>query len=42
MKLQYKKQEAEKMLYDAFVNNHNLKSVEDILNEIYKQRVEKK
>ena len=42
MKLQYKKQEAEKMLYDAFVNNHNLKSVEDILNEIYKQKVEKK
>lgn len=42
MKLQYKKQEAEKMLYDAFVNNHNLKSVEDILNEIYKQKIEKK
>jgi len=29
------------MLYDAFVNNHNLKSVEDILNEIYKQKIEK-
>ncbi len=39
--LQYKKQEAEKMLYDAFVNNHNLKSVEDILNEIYKQKSKK-
>ncbi len=42
MQLQYKKQEAEKMLYDAFVNNHNLKSVEDILNEIYKQRAKEK
>jgi Holliday junction DNA helicase RuvA len=38
MQLQYKKQEADKMLYDAFVNNHNLKNVEEVLNEIYKQR----
>jgi Holliday junction DNA helicase RuvA len=42
MQLQYKKQEAEKMLYEAFVSNHNLKSVEEILNEIYKQRSKKK
>ncbi|MCK5305514.1 MAG: hypothetical protein KAJ66_00045 [Candidatus Omnitrophica bacterium] len=39
--LQYKKQEAEKMLYQAFVSNPNLKTVEEILNEIYRQRSKK-
>ncbi|MCK4518633.1 MAG: hypothetical protein KAU12_00800 [Candidatus Omnitrophica bacterium] len=41
VQLQYKKQEAEKMLYQAFVSNPNLKTVEEILNEIYRQRSKK-
>lgn len=41
MQLQYKRQEAEKMLYEAFSSNPGLKSVEEVLNEIYKQRSKK-
>jgi len=37
--LQYKKLEAEKMIEEALDRGENIKTAEDLLNEIYKQRV---
>lgn len=42
LQLQYKKQEAEGMLHSAFENNSDLKTVEDVLNEIYRQKTKLK
>jgi len=38
LQLQYKKKEAENMINKAITGNPNIKSCEDILNEVYKQK----
>ena len=41
LQLKYKKKEAEDMLLGAFKDNSDLKTAEDILNEIYRQKSRK-
>jgi Holliday junction DNA helicase RuvA len=38
LQLQYKKQEAEKMIKNALARNHNVKNSEELLNEVYRQK----
>ena len=42
LQLQYKKEEAKEMLRKVFSRNAGLSTVEDILNEVYRQRKENK
>ncbi|RKY36928.1 MAG: hypothetical protein DRP78_02430 [Candidatus Omnitrophota bacterium] len=42
LQLQYKKQEAERMVKEALERNLELKNSEELLNEVYKQRVKHK
>ena len=39
LQLQYKKQEATQMIKKALERSNNIKSAEELLNEIYKQRI---
>ena len=41
LQLQYKRQEALDMIHKAVERSHELRTTEDLLNEIYKQRVKK-
>jgi Holliday junction DNA helicase RuvA len=41
MQLQYKKNEAKEMVHEALKNHPHLKTVEEVLNIVYKQRVKK-
>lgn len=41
LQLQYKKFEAKNMVQDALRRNPNIKTAEDLLNEVYKQRTKK-
>jgi len=38
LQLQYRKQEAELMIKNALARNHNVKSSEELLNEVYRQK----
>lgn len=42
LKLEYKKKEAEEMIEQALIHNPNITSCEELLNEIYKSRINKK
>ena len=39
-KLQYKKQEAKEMIKKATTRSHNIKTTEELLNEVYRQRLQ--
>ena len=39
LQLQYKKHEAQKMIEQALERSPNIKTTEELLNEIYKQRI---
>ena len=40
LQLQYKKRDAEQMVEDAFLRNTKIKNCEELLNEVYKQKIQ--